>query len=86
MVTGKAKIPIQKLNSTEGKCFSSCHLGSSMVIIDTISGEKHKKSMLAEFVIKKVEHEKENSNSKPLPGKRNVKICKKVVRLTIMLI
>ena len=25
--------------------------------------------MLAEFVIKKVEHEKENSNSKPLPGK-----------------
>ena len=56
------------------------------VIIDTISGEKHKKSMLAEFVIKKVEHEKENSNSKPLPGKRNVKICKKVVRLTIMLI
>ena len=52
-----------------------------------ISGtEKHKKSMLAEFVIKKVEHEKENSNSKPLPGKQNVKICKKVVRLTIMLI
>ena len=42
--------------------------------------------MLAEFVIKKVEHEKENSNSKPLPGKKNVKICKKVVRLTIMLI
>ena len=42
--------------------------------------------MLAEFVIKKVEHEKENSNSKPLPGKKNVKIGRKVVRLTIMLI
>ena len=31
---------------------------------------KNQKSMLAEFVIKKVEHEKENSNSKPLPGKK----------------
>ena len=31
---------------------------------------KNKKSMLAEFVIKKVEHEKENSNFKPLPGKK----------------
>ena len=47
---------------------------------------KTQKSMLAEFVIKKVEHEKENSNSKPLPGKKNVKIGRKVVRLTIMLI
>ena len=85
MVTGKAKIPIQKLNSTEGICFSSCHLRSSKV--NLLSGiGKHKKSMLAEFVIKKVEHEKENSNSKPLPGKKNVKIGRKVVRLTIMLI
>ena len=33
--------------------------------------------MLAEFVIKKVEHEKENSNSKPLPGKKNVKNMQK---------
>ena len=33
--------------------------------------------MLAEFVIKKVEHEKENSNSKPLPGKQNVKNMQK---------
>ena len=29
--------------------------------------------MLAEFVIKKVEHEKENSNFKPLPGKNKCK-------------
>ena len=35
--------------------------------------------MLAEFVIKKVEHEKENSNSKPLPGKNLFqRICEKV--------
>ena len=35
-----------------------------------IGHRKTQKSMLAEFVIKKVEHEKENSNSKPLPGKK----------------
>ena len=35
--------------------------------------------MLAEFVIKKVEHEKENSNSKPLPGKKCKNMQKKLL-------